>query len=368
VVAASVPAAVQRPVRRGRTVPAGSARRALEPGAALLRPARDPPTLESVATFWWSALDAADAAIRASGVALQPSEVAALNARMAVERASTVDLLEKIARDEGVRASFSNVLVSRSALRTVLGLPSAVSACVFNLDGVVVASAALHAAAWGETLGGFLETRGERTGGRFAPFDPRADYRRRFHGKPRLDGIRDFLASRGIALPEGSAADPPDAETVNGLANRKKLALLHRLDQEGVRAFEGSRRYLEAARDAGVGRVGISASANTGRIIESAGLGRLIEASVDGNVIRAQHLRPRPAPDILLAACDAAGVAPEQTAVFETSAAGIEAAKSSGVPLIVGVAIETASKPLLTAGADLVVTSLAELLERNLRR
>jgi beta-phosphoglucomutase-like phosphatase (HAD superfamily) len=367
--AASVFGAVQRPLARRVTPEAGAAERArADPGrpASLARADRAP-TLETIGAVWWSALDAADTAARAADVALEPSEVAALSARVAVERASTVELLEDVARDEGLKASFSNVLVSRSALRSVLGLPSAVRACIFNLDGVVIASAALHSAAWAETLDPFVDSRVERTGGYFARFDVRTDYQRHFHGKPRLDGVRDFLASRGVALPEGDVTDQPGVETVHGLANRKKLVLLHLLDEQGVQAFDGSRRYLETARDAGVRCGGVSASANTGRIVEGAGLSSLIEQCVDGNTILARNLRPRPAPDILLAACDLLGALPEEAAVFETSVAGIEAARACGVRMVVGVDSEGHAKALADAGADVVVASLAEILERNVR-
>jgi HAD superfamily hydrolase (TIGR01509 family) len=358
--AAAASELVQRPVPRRARDPAAAGR----PHAP---PVRDGATLETIGAVWWSALDAADTAAHAASIALAASELAALSARLAAERACTVELLERIARDEGVRASFANVLISRSALRSALGLPSAVKACVFNLDGVVIASAALHSAAWAETLDAFVDARVERTGGYFPRFDPRTDYRRHFHGRTRLDGVRDFLASRGIALPEGEPGDAPGAETVNGLANRKKLAVLRRLDEEGVRALEGARRYLEAAREAGVGCVGISASANTEHIVEAAGLSGLIERCVDGNTILEHNLRPRPAPDMLFAACDLVGVDPAETAVFETSAAGVQAARASGCRLIVGVAAERESKPLLAAGADLVVGGLSEVLDRNLR-
>jgi HAD superfamily hydrolase (TIGR01509 family) len=370
VTAGSVSRAAQRPVRRRGRPAAAAARRGSEAGAATIARAPSAPdgaTLETIGGAWWSALDAADTAARAAAVALAPSEVVGLNARLAAERASTVQLLEAVARDEGVRVGFSNVLVSRSALRNVLGLPSAVTACIFNLDGVLIASAVLHAAAWAETLDEFIHTRVERTGGRFAPFDRRADYRRHFHGRPRLDGVRDFLASRGIALPEGDTSAVPGAETVHGLANRKKLALLRRLDREGVRACDGSRRFLEAARDAGIHRVGLSASANTERIVESAGLAGLIEECVDGNTILACKLRPRPAPDIVLAACDLVGVRPEEAAVFETSTAGVRAARACGVRTVIGVDSGGQAKALLEAGAAVAVTGLAEILDRNLR-
>jgi HAD superfamily hydrolase (TIGR01509 family) len=369
VTAASVSGAVSRRVLTRPTAEAEPAERARAvPGRPEISAGPDrAPTLESIGAFWWSAFDAADAAVRAAGFALEPPEVAALSARLAGERASTVDLLEHVARDEGRRASFSNVLVSRSALRSVLGLPSAVRACVFNLDGVLIASAELHSAAWAETLDPFVDSRVERTGGHFARFDPRTDYLRHFHGKPRLNGVRGFLASRGIALPEGEVMDRPGAETVHGLANRKKLVLLHHLDEQGVQAFDGSRRYLEAARDAGIRCGGVSASANTGRIVERAGLSSFIEQCVDGNTILERNLRPRPAPDIFLAACDLIGVGPEETAVFETSVAGVEAAHACGARMVVCVDTDGHAKELLGAGADVVVAGLAEILERNVR-
>lgn len=318
-----------------------------------------------MATVWWSALDVAETAVRAADRSLAPQEIRALSAGLSAERASTVALLEEVARAERVPARFSHLLVSRSNLRSLLGLPSAVTACVFNLDGVLVGSATLHAAAWAETLDEFISTRVERTGGRFAPFDPRTDYPRHMHGRPRLDGLRAFLASRGVSLPEGDPGDAPGAETVHGLANRKREALLRALDREGVSAFVGSKRYLEAARDAGLGRVGISASANVQRIIERAGLTNLIDGCVDGNAIVAQGLRPRPAPDIPLAACRILGVEPKQAVVFETSSTGVEAAHACGFELIVGVDPHRNAAPLLAAGADIVVESLEEILDRN---
>jgi len=294
-----------------------------------------------------------------------------LTTRLSSERASTVRLLDEVARAERVRGQFSHLLVSRSGLRRLLGLPSAVSACVFNLDGVLVGSAALHAAAWAETFDELTLARSERTAGRFAPFsrfapfDLHTDYDEHIHGRPRLEGVRAFLASRGISLPEGNAEDPPGAETVYGLANRKREALLRQLDKQGVSAVEGSRRYLEAVRDAGLHRAVVSASANTKTILERAGLAGLVEERVDGDAILARRLRPRPAPDILLAACELLGVLPEQAVAFETSPAGVAAARAGGFRLVVGVDSSTRTHELRDQGADLVVSGLAELLERN---
>jgi beta-phosphoglucomutase-like phosphatase (HAD superfamily) len=323
------------------------------------------PTLDGVANAWWSSLDAAETAVRAAHASLAAGELRTLSARLAAERSSTVQLLQEVARAERVPARFDHLLVSRSNLRSLLGLPSTVTACVFNLDGVLVASATLHSAAWAETLDEFIGARIERTHGSFSPFDPRTDYARHMHGKPRLDGLRAFLASRGISLPEGAASDAPGTETVYGLANRKKQALLRALDREGIRAFDGAKRYLEAARDAGIGRLGISASANSGEMIGRAGLGSLLVQCLDGDAIVARSLRARPAPDIPLEASRLLGVEPGHAAVFETTPAGVEAAHACGFGLIVGVAATDDGRPLLRAGADLVVESLAEILERN---
>jgi HAD superfamily hydrolase (TIGR01509 family) len=352
-----------RPTGRGGRRPAlqAIAFRATKPAA----------TLETVAASWWPALDAAESALRAASTTLTERELRELGRRLSIERASTVRLLEDVARAERVPARFSHLLVSRSNLRRQLGLPSAVTACVFSLDGVLIGSAALHAAAWTETFDEFILARAERTSGRFAPFDrlapfnPRTDYRDYIHGKPRLEGVRSFLASRGISLPEGHPDDRPGAETVYGLANRKRAALVRRLDEEGVSAYDGSRRYLELARDAGLRRAVVSASANTAALLERAGLADLVDQRVDGDTISAARLRVGPAPDIPLAACRLLGVVPEHAAAFETSAAGVAAARAAGFRLVVGVDPGGQAGRLLDRGADLAVTGLDELLERN---
>jgi HAD superfamily hydrolase (TIGR01509 family) len=326
----------------------------------------EPANLETAGAMWWSALDAADSALRAAGRSLTAQERRELGARLSSERALTVKLLDDVARVQRQRTRFSHLLVPRSNLRRVLGLPATVNACVFNLDGVLIGSAALHEAAWAETFDPFILARIERTHGRFAPFNPRTDYPHHIHGKPRLDGVRAFLASRGISLPEGRAGDPPGAETVHGLANRKHEALLRRIEAQGVRAFDGSRRYLQTARDAGVHRAVVSASANTGMILERAGLSGLIEATVDGNTIAAEHLRSKPAPDTLLAACARLGVEPQHAAAFETTLAGVAAARAGDFKLVIAVDQAGNTDRLRERGADLVIPGLAELFERNL--
>jgi len=347
--------------RRGRARTARAPRDLSETTARLV-------TLDSLAASWRAAFDAADAALSAADRSLKPEELHAFRRGLASERGSTVELLAEVARIEGSHATFAELLVSRPNLKGLLGLPPAVTACVFNLDGVLVGSAALHTAAWAETFDALIVARVERTGGQFAPFNPRVDYGRHIHGKPRLDGVHAFLASRGISLPAGTPDDPPGAETVHGLAKRKREALLRRIDEQGVSAFDGSKRYLETARDAGVRRAVVSASANTATILDRSGLATLIDECVDGNTIVAERLRARPAPDILVAACRRLGISASDAAVFETSSAGVAAARAAGFALVVGVDATGDGKALADEGADVVVSRLSDLFERKLPR
>jgi beta-phosphoglucomutase family hydrolase len=244
-----------------------------------------------------------------------------------------------------------------------LGLPEAVTAGLFDLDGVLTDTAALHNQAWTEMFDAFLRDRAERTGEPFVAFDPVADYATYVDGKPRPDGVRDFLASRGITLPEGRPDDGPDTETVHGLGNRKNQALLRRIHQEGVEVFEGSRRYLEAARDAGLRRVVVSSSANTAEILQVTELATLVEGWIDALAIAAQGLNGKPAPDSFLAGARCAGVEPAQAAVFEDALAGVEAGRAGGFGFVVGVDRTGHADALRAHGADVVVPDLARLLD-----
>jgi beta-phosphoglucomutase family hydrolase len=244
-----------------------------------------------------------------------------------------------------------------------LGLPEAVTAGLFDLDGVLTNTAALHNQAWTEMFDAFLRERAERTGEPFVAFDPEADYATYVDGKPRPDGVRDFLASRGITLPEGRPDDGPGSETVHGLGNRKNQALLRRIHQEGVEVFAGSRRYLEAARDAGLRRVVVSSSANTAEVLQVTGLATLVEGWIDGLAIAAQGLKGKPAPDAFLAGARCAGVEPAQAAVFEDALAGVEAGRAGGFGFVVGVDRTGHADALRAHGADVVVPDLARLLD-----
>jgi beta-phosphoglucomutase-like phosphatase (HAD superfamily) len=335
--------------------------RALEPPRVEVEPV-SPETLRA---RWRTAFESAQSALRAGSLYLSASDLRRHRELLVAERQSTAVLLQTFARNQRANAPFENLLHSPGQAWRLLGLPSDVAAIVFNLDGVLIGSAALHVRAWTETFDEFLGRRVERTRGRFAPFSPSLDYPRHIHGKPRLDGVRDFLASRGIRLPEGEPGDPPGAETVHGLANRKNAALQRLIEREGLTAFEGAHEYLETAHEVGMKCAVVSASANTDTILERAGLANLIDASVDGNVIVAEHLPRRPEPDILLAACERVGSDPAHTAVFETSPAGITAATTGRFEFVVGVDRTGAQKPLLDAGADMVVSGLDDLLDRQ---
>ena len=244
----------------------------------------------------------------------------------------------------------------------MLGLPDDVRACLFDLDGVLTSTAKVHAAAWKEMFDGYLGERSAGTGELFVPFDIEADYPTYVDGKPRADGTRDFLASRGIALPEGSVDDPPDAETVRGLGLRKNDLVLRLIRDGGVEAYPGSVEYLRQARDAGLARVVVSSSTNCHDVLEAAGLLDLVDGYIDGLVAEQRHVRGKPAPDTFLAGAELAGVTPAQAAVFEDALAGVEAGRAGGFNTVVGVDRVGHADDLLAHGADFVVGDLRELL------
>jgi beta-phosphoglucomutase family hydrolase len=246
----------------------------------------------------------------------------------------------------------------------VLGLPSGIRACLFDLDGVLTPTAAVHAAAWQETFDDLLRQRAARTGEPFTPFDPVADYDEYVDGKPRADGTRSFLQSRHITLPEGDPGDPPGADTVQGVSARKDEAFARRVHRDGVRPYEGSVRYLRAVRDAGLRRAVVSASKHCAEILRAAGIDDLIEERVDGVVAEREKLRGKPAPDTYLYAARLLGVEPAGAAVFEDALAGVEAGRAGRFGYVVGVDRVGQAEQLRRHGADVVVKDLAELLSR----
>src|SRR5919202_596445 len=246
----------------------------------------------------------------------------------------------------------------------MLGLPDGIKACLFDLDGVLTKTAKVHAAAWKQMFDEYLRARSERTGEAFRPFDPGADYNEYVDGKPRYDGVRSFLEARGIELPDGTPDDPPSAETVDGLGNRKNELVLELIERDGVDAYEGSIRYVKAAREAGLRRAVVSSSTNCRDVLEAAGIGNLFEERIDGVVAEREELRGKPAPDTFFAGARALGVAPAEAAVFEDALAGVEAGRAGSFGFVVGVDRVGQADALREHGADVVVRDLAELLER----
>ncbi|MEV4637805.1 beta-phosphoglucomutase family hydrolase [Actinoplanes sp. NPDC049548] len=246
----------------------------------------------------------------------------------------------------------------------MLGLPPHVTACLFDLDGVLTQTALVHNAAWKQTFDAFLQAWSAQNGQPFVPFDSGADYHRYVDGRQRADGVRTFLASRGITLPEGTPDDGPDEETVNGVGNRKNLLVLQKIQEGAVQVYPGSVDYLHAAVDAGLRRAVVSASANCKDVLEAAKIADLLEARVDGVVARAEHLPGKPAPDTFLHGAKLLGVPPENCAVFEDALAGVEAGRAGGFGIVIGVDRVGQADALREHGADIVVQDLAELLTR----
>ena len=220
----------------------------------------------------------------------------------------------------------------------------------------------IHAKAWKQMFDEFLRRYAERTGQAFREFELPADYDEYIDGKPRLDGVRSFLESRGIELPMGSLSDPPDADTVHGLGTRKNELVLKLIAEQGVEAYEGSVRFVEAARDEGLRRAVVSSSTNCEQVLQAAGIDHLFEVRIDGVVAEREGLAGKPAPDTFLAAARALGVQPAQGAVFEDALAGVEAGRAGNFGWVVGVDRTGQREALLRRGADVVVSDLAELL------
>jgi beta-phosphoglucomutase family hydrolase len=247
--------------------------------------------------------------------------------------------------------------------RSELGLPPAVRLCLFDLDGVLTDTAAVHTVAWKQMFDDYLQQRAQSRGEPYVPFDPHGDYTRYVDGKPRADGVRSFLQSRGIELPEGDRDDPPERETVHGLGGRKNDLVLALIERDGVEVFPGSVRYLHAVRAAGLRTAVVSSSANTEAVLDVTGLTGLLDVRVDALVARGHGLRGKPAPDTFLLAAEQLGGGPGEAAVFEDALAGVEAGRAGGFACVVGVDRAGHAEALRTAGADVVVRELDELLE-----
>jgi len=237
----------------------------------------------------------------------------------------------------------------------VLGLPASVTACLFDLDGVLTQTAKVHAAAWKQMFDDYLRRRAQERGEQFVEFDPVADYDEYVDGKPRADGVRSFLAARGIEEPEATIAE---------LGARKNEIVLRMIREDGVEPYEGSVRFVERAREAGLRRAVVSSSSNAHDVLSAAGILELFEEVIDGHVAEREQLRGKPAPDSFLAGARALGVRPDQAVVFEDALAGVEAGHRGAFAFVVGVDRVGQAEALKAHGADVVVRDLAELLDQ----
>jgi beta-phosphoglucomutase family hydrolase len=255
-----------------------------------------------------------------------------------------------------------------AAAPTSLGLPDNIRGLLFDLDGVLTRTSTVHAAAWKEMFDGYLRERSERTGEQFREFDASEDYAMYVDGKPRQEGTKSFLQSRDIDLPMGERDDPASqaggSETIYGLGNRKNEIVHRRIRTDGVEVYDGSVRYLRAARDAGLRTAVVSSSANTRDILLATGLESLFEARVDAQVAVHEHLAGKPAPDTFLHGAAALEIPARDAVVFEDAVAGVEAGRAGGFGLVVGVDRLGQADRLRQHGADIVVSDLEDLLEK----
>lgn len=235
-------------------------------------------------------------------------------------------------------------------------------ACLFDMDGVLTDTAALHSLAWKQTFDAFLKSWSEHEGKAQPPFDSTTDYGQYVDGKSRDDGVRSFLDSRGIQLEDGTPEDPPTAATVGGLGNRKNEILVRLIRGEGVRAFPGSLRFLRVVKAADLKVAVVTSSTNCAEVLAAAGLERAFDARIDGHDLAALKLAGKPAPDTYLEAARRLRVPAAAAVVFEDAISGVEAGRAGGFGLVVGVVHQEPAQILRRHGADIVVLDLSELI------
>jgi len=234
---------------------------------------------------------------------------------------------------------------------------------LFDLDGVITNTATLHATCWKQMFDEYLRERAEQKGEAFRPFDLATDYRLYVDGEPRFDGVRDFLRSRRIQLPEGTPDDPADVETVHGLGNRKTELVNRAIAELGVEPYAGTVQFIHQLRRDGFKIAVVTSSQNCDAVLRAAKLDDLFEVRVDGNLIQAQRLAGKPAPDMFLIAAKQLGVEPIRTVVIEDAISGVEAGSNGKFGLVIGVARKGNAEELKRHGAHLVVDDLGELVE-----
>ena len=236
-------------------------------------------------------------------------------------------------------------------------------AVLFDLDGVITNTAKMHAACWKQMFDEYLQKRAAGRGEPFRPFELATDYRIYVDGKPRFDGVRDFLTARGIQLQEGSPDDPPQAETVCGLGNRKNELVNKVIEEVGVEPYEGTVKLIHQLRHQGFKIAVVTSSQNCDAVLKAAKLGAFFKVRVDGNTIHAQHLSGKPAPDTFLTAAQQLGVDPTRAVVVEDAISGVQAGCNGNFGLVIGVARKGNAEELRRHGAHLVVNDLGELIE-----
>jgi beta-phosphoglucomutase family hydrolase len=236
-------------------------------------------------------------------------------------------------------------------------------AVLFDLDGVITNTATLHATCWKQMFDEYLRKRAEQRGEAFRPFDLASDYRLYVDGKPRFDGVRDFLRSRSIQLPEGSPDDSAELETVCGLGNRKNELINDLIERTGVEPYDGSLRFIHQVRRSGFKIAVVTSSQNCALVLKAAKLDGFFEVRVDGNTIEAEQLAGKPAPDTFLMAARLLGVEPVRTVVVEDAISGVEAGSNGNFGLVIGVARKGNAEELQRHGAHLVVDDLSELVD-----
>jgi beta-phosphoglucomutase family hydrolase len=236
-------------------------------------------------------------------------------------------------------------------------------AVLFDLDGVITDTANLHAACWKQMFDEYLRARAVQRAEEFRPFDLSTDYLLYVDGKPRFDGVRDFLGARGIRLPEGGPDDPPQAETVGGLGNRKNDLVNKLIEEKGVEPYDGSVKLIQQLRRGGFKIAVVTSSQNCNAVLSAANLGSFFEVRVDGNVICAQSLTGKPAPDTFLMAAKLLGVEPARAVVIEDAISGVLAGCNGKFGLVIGVARKDNAEELRQAGAHMVVDDLGELVD-----